>query len=43
MSAEQTIPLPFKPQEVIDHTSGFLALSAHNRRFTIDGLPGFIA
>jgi len=40
---EQTIQLAFKPEEVIDHTSGFLALSAHNRRYTIDGVPGFIA
>lgn len=40
---EQAIPFPFKPQEVIDHTSGFLALSPQNRRYIIDGLPGFIA
>jgi lysylphosphatidylglycerol synthetase-like protein (DUF2156 family) len=40
---EQTIPLAFKPEEVIDHTSGFLALSAHNRQYTIGGVPGFIA
>src|SRR5258708_22200928 len=43
MSLEQAIPFPFKPQEVIDHTSGFLALSPHSRRYIIDGLPGFIA
>ena len=40
---EQAIAFPFKPQDVIDHTSGFLALSPHNRRYLIDGLPGFIA
>lgn len=40
---EQAIPFPFKPQEIIDHTSGFLALSSHNRRYIVDGLPGFIA
>lgn len=40
---EQAVPFPFKPQEVIDHASGFLALSPHNRRFIIDGLPGFVA
>ncbi|MFY9821354.1 MAG: DUF2156 domain-containing protein [Thermoanaerobaculia bacterium] len=40
---EATSPLAFKPEEVIDHTSGYLALSAHNRRYTLDGVPGFIA
>lgn len=40
---EQAIPFAFRPEEVIDHTSGFLALSAHNRRYTIDGVPGFVA
>jgi lysylphosphatidylglycerol synthetase-like protein (DUF2156 family) len=29
--------------DVIDHPSGFLALSARNRRFTVRGIPGFIA
>src|SRR5262245_36528145 len=40
---EPAIPLAFRPEEVIDHTYGFLALSKHNRRYTIDGVPGFIA
>jgi lysylphosphatidylglycerol synthetase-like protein (DUF2156 family) len=31
------------PADYIDHPSGFLALSPRNERFTIDGLPGFIA
>lgn len=31
------------PGRVIDHPSGFLALSPKNRRFTMAGLPGFIA
>ncbi|HEV3257966.1 MAG TPA: DUF2156 domain-containing protein [Gemmataceae bacterium] len=33
----------FDPREIIDHPSGFLALSAKNRRFSAPGLPGFIA
>jgi lysylphosphatidylglycerol synthetase-like protein (DUF2156 family) len=40
---EQAIRFELRPEEVIDHTSGFLALSAQNRRYTIDGVPGFIA
>lgn len=40
---QPAIPLAFQPEQVIDHTSGFLALSAHNRRYALDGLPGFIA
>jgi len=43
MAVEQAIPFAFKPGDVIDHTSGFLALSPRNRRFVVDGLPGFIA
>lgn len=35
--------LPFDPSMVMDHPSGFLALSARNHRFTADGSPGFIA
>ena len=31
------------PHEVIDHPSGYLALSPRNERFTAPGLPGFIA
>ena len=27
----------------IDHPSGYLALSARNERYTVDGVPGFIA
>ena len=30
------------PEAVIDHPTGFLALSPRNRQFTVDGLPGFI-
>jgi lysylphosphatidylglycerol synthetase-like protein (DUF2156 family) len=31
------------PADYIDHPSGFLALSPRHLRFTVDGLPGFIA
>jgi lysylphosphatidylglycerol synthetase-like protein (DUF2156 family) len=31
------------PPDYVDHPSGFLALSARNQRFSVDGLPGFIA
>ena len=31
------------PRAVIDHPSGFLALSPRNRRFTVRGLSGFMA
>jgi lysylphosphatidylglycerol synthetase-like protein (DUF2156 family) len=31
------------PAEYIDHPSGFLALSPRNQRFSVEGLPGFIA
>jgi len=34
---------PFDPSRVIDHPSGFFALSPRNQRFTIDGIEGFIA
>jgi len=40
---EQTMPVALNPQEVINHPSGFLALSSHNRRFTLEGLSGFIS
>jgi lysylphosphatidylglycerol synthetase-like protein (DUF2156 family) len=33
----------WEPCDVIDHPSGFLALSPRNRRFTVPGVPGFIA
>lgn len=33
----------FDPRAVIDHPSGYLALSLRNRRFTMAGLPGFLA
>lgn len=33
----------FDPREVIDHPSGYLALSPRNRRFVVPGLSGFIA
>jgi lysylphosphatidylglycerol synthetase-like protein (DUF2156 family) len=38
----QTRP-SFDPSDVIDHPSGYLALSPKNRRFTMAGLPGFLA
>jgi len=31
------------PADYVDHPSGFLALSPRNQRFSVDGLPGFIA
>jgi lysylphosphatidylglycerol synthetase-like protein (DUF2156 family) len=31
------------PADYIDHPSGFLALSPRNQRFSVEGLPGFIA
>lgn len=34
---------PLKLSTLIDHPSGFLALSPRNQRFTCDGIPGFIA
>ncbi len=37
------VRLGFDPRAVIDHPSGFLALSPRNRRFTVAGLPGFLA
>jgi lysylphosphatidylglycerol synthetase-like protein (DUF2156 family) len=33
----------FDPSTVIDHPSGFLALSPRNARFTIDGIDGLLA
>jgi lysylphosphatidylglycerol synthetase-like protein (DUF2156 family) len=33
----------FDPSALIDHPSGFFALSARNQRFTADGIAGFIA
>ena len=36
-------PPAFDPREVIDHPSGYLALSPRNRRFLVPGLPGFVA
>ena len=35
--------IDFDPGAVIDHPSGFLALSPRNRRFVVSGVPGFIA
>jgi lysylphosphatidylglycerol synthetase-like protein (DUF2156 family) len=37
------INLSFEPADLIDHPSGFFALSARNQRFTVDGIAGFIA
>ena len=34
---------PFDPSTLVDHPSGFLALSPRNHRFTLDAIPGFIA
>jgi lysylphosphatidylglycerol synthetase-like protein (DUF2156 family) len=31
------------PGAYVDHPSGFLALSDRNRRFSVEGLPGFVA
>ena len=35
--------LPFDPSTLVDHPSGFLALSSRNRQFALDGIPGFVA
>jgi len=43
MTAEPAPVPPFRPQDVIDHPSGYLALSPRNQHFTIDGATGFIA
>jgi len=43
VTIEEVFPAAFRPDQVINHTSGYLALNRHNRRFTIDGVPGFIA
>lgn len=42
-SAIETISFGFEPQSVINHPSGYLALSPRNRRFVVSGVPGFIA
>jgi lysylphosphatidylglycerol synthetase-like protein (DUF2156 family) len=34
---------PCEPCDMIDHPSGYLALSPRNQRFTLRGRPGFIA
>ena len=33
----------FDPSTVIDHPSGFFALSPRNQRFTVNGIDGFVA
>jgi len=43
MTAEPAPAFPFRPEDVIDHPSGYLALSPRNRRCTLEGTPGFIA
>ena len=45
LTCEQTgsAALPFEPCDAIDHPSGYLALSPRNQRFTMGGVPGFIA
>lgn len=35
--------MAFEPATVVDHPSGFLALSARNGRFTVPGIDGLIA
>lgn len=41
--ALETAPLPFDPSTIVDHPSGFLALSRRNELFADDGIAGFIA
>ncbi|MDP9360381.1 MAG: DUF2156 domain-containing protein [Acidobacteriota bacterium] len=43
MTAEPAPAFPFRPEDVIDHPSGYLALSPRNQRYAIEGVPGFIA
>lgn len=47
MIAARALPpvegLPCDPSVVIDHPSGFLGLSPRNQRFTVAGIPGFVA
>jgi lysylphosphatidylglycerol synthetase-like protein (DUF2156 family) len=43
VAIETAGPLPFAPSMVVDHPSGFLALSSRNQLFAADGIPGFIA
>jgi lysylphosphatidylglycerol synthetase-like protein (DUF2156 family) len=47
MSALHAIPAPLSseilPGALIDHPSGYLALSPRNQRFSLPGVPGFIA
>jgi lysylphosphatidylglycerol synthetase-like protein (DUF2156 family) len=40
---EASVLAGFDPRAVIDHPSGYLALSPRNRRFVVRGLPGFVA
>src|SRR5260370_21534993 len=43
VALETAAPLPFAPSMVVDHPSGFLALSPRNQLFAADGIAGFIA
>jgi lysylphosphatidylglycerol synthetase-like protein (DUF2156 family) len=43
MSRELAAIRRLTPSDYVDHPSGFLALSPRNHRFSVDGLPGFIA
>jgi lysylphosphatidylglycerol synthetase-like protein (DUF2156 family) len=43
LALETATPLPFAPSTVVDHPSGFLALSPRNQLFAADGIAGFIA
>jgi lysylphosphatidylglycerol synthetase-like protein (DUF2156 family) len=43
VALETATPLPFAPSTVVDHPSGFLALSPRNQLFADDGIAGFIA
>lgn len=43
VSLKSVSPPEADPSQVIDHPSGYLALSARNSRYETEGLPGFIA
>jgi len=43
VALETAAPLPFAPSTVVDHPSGFLAMSPRNQLFAADGIAGFIA
>lgn len=43
LTVRRPVMLSCDPASVIDHPSGFLALSPRNERFTAAGIPGFVA